>query len=72
TSKSELIELINFIVIFEHIENSYINPKDIKLDDSLDNTRKSASNIDIIKNNVVNKLSMLELSDTNTLLVTII
>ncbi|CAG8793496.1 24492_t:CDS:2 [Gigaspora margarita] len=65
TLESELIELINSIVTFEHIENSYVNSGDVELDDSLDNTRESASDIDIIENNISNKLSIPELSDTN-------
>ncbi|CAG8558459.1 3356_t:CDS:1, partial [Gigaspora margarita] len=63
----ELIELMNFIVTFIHIENSYENPGDVELDDFLDNTRESASDIDIIKNNVSNILSIPELSDTNSM-----
>ncbi|CAG8837058.1 40226_t:CDS:1, partial [Gigaspora margarita] len=64
-SEFELIDLMNFIVTFEHIENNYVNLGDVELDDSSDNIRESTSNIDIIKNNVSNKLSILELSDTN-------
>lgn len=67
TSESELIELMNSIVTFEHIENSYVNPGDVELDDSSDNTRESASNKDIIENNVSDKLSIPELSDTNSM-----
>ncbi|CAG8605134.1 13109_t:CDS:2 [Gigaspora margarita] len=40
TSESELIELINSIVTFEHIENSYVNSRKVELDDSSDNTRE--------------------------------
>ncbi|CAG8590222.1 12895_t:CDS:2 [Cetraspora pellucida] len=64
TSETELIELMNSIVIFDHIENSYMNLEDVELDDSSDNTRESASNMDIIEKNAV-KPSMPELSDTN-------
>ena len=65
TSESELIELMNSIVTFDHIENSYVNLEDVELDDSSDNTRESASNMDIIEKNAV-KPSMPELSDTNS------
>ncbi|CAG8647524.1 6735_t:CDS:1, partial [Dentiscutata heterogama] len=64
TSESELIELMNSIVTFDYIENSYMNLEDFELDDSSDNTRESTSNMDIIEKNVV-KPSMPELSDTN-------
>ncbi|CAG8842202.1 6132_t:CDS:1, partial [Racocetra persica] len=50
----------------EQIEDSYMNPKDIKIDNSLDNESESTSSINMIDNNVVNKFHKPETPDTNS------
>ncbi|CAG8677605.1 2914_t:CDS:1, partial [Dentiscutata erythropus] len=67
-SESELIKLMNSIMVFENcknIEANYINSKDIKINNSSDSIRANTSNMDIIKESKVNKSHMLEIPDTN-------
>ena len=69
TSESKLIELMNSILAFEdceHTENSYINPKDVEIDNSSGNESENTSNMDIADNNVVNNLNIQETPDTNS------
>ncbi|CAG8794312.1 8407_t:CDS:2 [Cetraspora pellucida] len=68
TSEPELIELMNSIMVFdncEHIEDSYINLKSVEIDDSSDNESESTSNMNMVDNNVINKLHIPETPDTN-------
>ncbi|CAG8522097.1 17026_t:CDS:1, partial [Cetraspora pellucida] len=68
TSEPELIKLMNSIVIFDnckHIEDSYINLKSVKINNSSDNKSKSTSNMNMFNNNVINKLYTSETSNTN-------
>ncbi|CAG8447014.1 11636_t:CDS:2 [Cetraspora pellucida] len=68
TSEPELIELINSIMVFdncEHIEDSYINLKSVEINDFSDNESESTSNMNIVDDNVINKLHMPKTPDTN-------
>ncbi|CAG8482532.1 24364_t:CDS:2 [Racocetra persica] len=60
---------MNSIIAFENceqIKDSYINPKDIEINDFSDNESENTSSIDMVDNNVVNKLHKPETPNTNT------
>ncbi|CAG8673450.1 277_t:CDS:1, partial [Racocetra fulgida] len=68
TLESELIKLMNSIIAFENckqIEDSYMNSKDVKIDDFSDNKSESTSSIDMVNDNVINKLHKPETPNSN-------